>query len=385
MAPFRPTISRSQFLILPALILLAFTLGALPFPCQGQTDQDAERTRTLELANQAIAEAEKLVPDPSPIHTYYPESSKEERHKAKKMVATMDGLRKADMALSEFLTKHPDDVALLWTQVHLDFLKRQLPVEIAGREARKSDFITSAGRDPMKTLDHILELDPNDPNAYIRRAQLFAEPELRGLSIPSDLAAAAESARKAVELSPDDAYYRETQAGILLQMGRDREAKEVLQPLDGGHHPVYLLLLDWSTLPLPPQAVLDEDGTQLGAQVMALTGKSYPGLRTRSYRLAQNVAELETFYRGYWEDFRFSQKEVEITKGEYRRTFLAHFQWENDKWRLVDPVYPIPPNETGLIFTVYEHRIKAKTGDAVPPVGCTLTIDDFRPVSSAKP
>ena len=46
------------------------------------------------------------------------------RAEGRKMISAVVGLRKADAALSGFLKTHPDDLAFLWTQVHLDFLKR---------------------------------------------------------------------------------------------------------------------------------------------------------------------------------------------------------------------------------------------------------------------
>src|SRR5215472_13175524 len=292
---------RTSSFVIAKLVLLGASVVASTFAQQEQPqDQSAEYARALDLANHAISEAEKLLPTPGPVHIYYPESRKEEKRKAKAMIDAIEGLRKADAALSGFLKTHPDDKALLWTQVHLDFLKRQLPIWEAGKAANRDDFLPSPSRDPMKALDHILELNPNDPDAYFRKAQLYADPHLRGLSIAPDLRASSDSARKAVGRSPDNVYYRETLAGLLLVLGQDNQAMDALRPLDEGHHPAYLLLVDWSKLPLPDGAVSNKEATEIAAQLLATTGKDNPGLRERCYDVTQSVNDLESFYRGYW-------------------------------------------------------------------------------------
>ena len=88
----------------------------------------------------------------------------------------------------------------------------------------------------MKTLNHIVELDPNEADAYFREATLFASPGLRGLNLAPDLEKAIVCGHKAVALSPENADYRITLADLFLRMGRDREAMDTLQPLAGGRH-----------------------------------------------------------------------------------------------------------------------------------------------------
>jgi len=374
-------------LSLAVLALLATSPGGPALGGQALgAEQDAERSRALELANHTISEAEKLLPATSPVHVYYPESRKEEKQRAKEVLGAVGELRKADAALSEFLKTHPDDLAFLWTQVHLDFLKRQLPIYEAGKEAGRPDFLPGAGRDPMKTLDHILELDPNEPDAYFREAILFASPELRGLKLAPDFDKAIESARKAVDRAPENAEYREALANLLLEMGRDREAMDALQPVERGRHPAYLLLADWSRLPLPPGAVLNKDGMQIWAQMAAIQGEDYPGLRVRVYDIPQSAADIEAFYRTTWNGFRFyPDGKEEIQNGVREHGFVAYFQWQGEAWHLAEPSIRKQPGETGLTLLVSEYRKEATADGASVPVRCTLYITNNRLVSAAQP
>lgn len=378
---------RASTLVLATLVILGTLLGvSISAPKEPQGEQSVESKRALDLANNAIAEAKKLLPEPGPVHTFYPESRKEEKHKAKEMTDAIEGLRKADAALSEFLKAHPDDIALLWTQVHLDFMKRQLPIWEAGKAANRPDFLPSPLRDPMKTLDHILELDPNDPDAYFRQAELYANPDLRGLNIAPDYAAAIDSLRKAIDRSPDNSPYRETLASLLLEMGHDKEAMDALRPISNGHHPVYLLLVDWSKLPLPTGAVLNKQATEIAVQMLAVTGKENAEVRERTYDVDQNITDLESFYRGYWKDFHFVPEGAEeIRNGEHVRHFRASFLWQNGEWSLVGSDMSQQALETGLTIFVSEYRKDPKPGDGSPALRCSLSISDDRPVSSPGP
>ena len=382
----RSTGRTSTFVIATLFLLGTTVVASTSAPKRQQEDQSGEHARTLDLANRAIADAEKLLPKPGPVQTFYPQSRQEEKRKTKEMTDAVELLRKADAALSGFLKTHPDDNAFLWTQVHLDFLKKQLPIEDAGKAANRPDFLPSPARDPMKTLDHILELDPNDPEAYFRKAELYANPYLRGLRIAPDFAAATDSVRKAVDRSPDNARYRETLADLLLEQDHEKEAMDTLRPLNGGHHPAYLLLVDWSKLPLPAGAVLNKEATQIAVQMLAATGKDNPGLRERCYDVTQSVSDIESFYSGYWKDFHFSPEGAgEIKNGEHIRDFRASFLWQNGGWGLVGSAMSQQALDTGLTIFVSEHRKNPKPGDGSPAVRCVLSISNDRSVDDSKP
>ena len=90
--------------------------------------------------------------------------------------------------------------------------------------------------------------------AIVRKAQVPAS-ERAEVNV---LEKAIVSERKAVDRAPENADYRMTLANLLLELGRDKEAMDALQPLEGGRNPAYLLLADWSKLPLPAGDDLEE-------------------------------------------------------------------------------------------------------------------------------
>jgi hypothetical protein len=391
-----------RILTLAALMVLEASLGTPAFARQGQgaepnaerssgldassqafapDQQSAECDRSLEVANKATGDAEQDLPQ-SPVRIFYPQSSGEYKQKRKRLIAIVDELRKADGALSACLMNHPNDLPILWTQVHFDVVKRQLPLDDAGKAAAKPNFLPSPERDPMKTLDHILELTPGEPEVYYRKAMLFASPDLRGLNAPPDLASAIEFARKAVQGAPAIAWYRESLAEYLLQSDDDRGAMEVLQPLEGGHHPAYLLLHDLVSFPLPPGAVADRAGSSISAQLAAVAGKTEPGLRARAFNVGLSAAEIETFYRDRWKDFLFSSEGKEEMSADTQtiRRFVAYFEWQDDQLQITDPSRAEEAEKNGMIISLTEYRLQARSGANAPSVHCLLMIFDGRQV-----
>jgi len=236
-------------------------------------------------------------------------------------------LRAVDAELQAYLKSHPNDTNALLLQVRFD---------VAKHWAFWPDREPGAGRDPQKTLDRVLKIDSRNAEAYHRKARLLFS--ARSIS-EQQFAQAFECARKAVELSPQDADYRELVATALYSQGKTSEAADLVKPLQDGKHPMYRLLLDILRAPVPNGALFDVSIAEFSMQVAP---EEFHQFRAAGYLYPGPASEVEAFYRKVWPEFKRQPNPNSVYEGDPENGFAAVFRWSDSA--LTFSPEPFPPD-----------------------------------------
>jgi tetratricopeptide (TPR) repeat protein len=252
--------------------------------------------------------------------------------------------------LETYLQTHPNDVQALILSARLGRLINRTIVFIPERDTT----ITPDYGPFHAALDKALALQPNNSEAHYWKARLYG---LR--SHVYDLDQAINFARRALELEPENVAYREALTLYLIAAMKPDEAMTVMQEVNGGRHPIYLLLADLKDLPIHGDAIFLPEASEGLAQTHLESGaiRDYPYLRVRAYGLQASAAELEAFYRNHWPGFQlFEVKTEKVNSGSMRQ--LVQFL-QNNKG-LLQPVTKknkIPQfPKTGLLLIVVEFQ-----------------------------
>jgi hypothetical protein len=160
-------------------------------------------------------------------------------------------LHAVDSLLSDHLERVPDDLGALFLQVRLDrLLMAMSPVVISDGEQAPADPL-GPKRDPLRTLERILEIDPDNPLAFYSMARVYAMSDpLTGEE--HDLDKAIHFATRAVAGDPQNPAFSETLAILQVLAGREAEARQVFVDTGAiGHdsrlrHPTSRVLWDRS-------------------------------------------------------------------------------------------------------------------------------------------
>lgn len=191
-------------------------------------------------------------------------------------------------------------------------------------------------------LDRALSLEPDNAEAHYWQARLYgvAVPTINDdgllMSTSRDLSQAIFHTRRAVELKPSKQLYREALALYLFEAGLNKDAIDVMRVLDGGKHPIYLLLSDLEALPLPETAVFLPVESKGLAEMQMNRGRyeNYPYLRVRLYTFPGSATELEAFFRTYWPEIKLFENDREETEeGTVMRMLAQHFRWRRGNLR----------------------------------------------------
>lgn len=227
-----------------------------------------------------------------------------------------EDLGRARGLVEAHLAESPDDVEALILSARL------VHVEYSNK-----GFVSSAGGSfpdveaeivpRMKGLEHALELQPDNAEAHYWKARVYgisvpAIQDDRFAMVPVNHDVATASARRAVDLEPNNIAYREALATYLLVAQRDNEAAEVLRTVDGGGHPIYRLLVDLKAIPVPPNALFSHAESITFSEQQLARGRirDYEHVRVRAYIVPGSISELEDFYDDFWPGFKFYRKNV---------------------------------------------------------------------------
>jgi tetratricopeptide (TPR) repeat protein len=323
------------------------------------------------------------------------------------------GIEQADADMKVLLVERPDDPDLLVLSVRLERFHGRGVEMVSGKNA-EAELDQSAQASRARTdglaarLDRALVLQPNRADAYYWKARLYGmkQPVVRnGVFdyITLDLQESIRSGRRAVELAPDNAGYREALANYLLMDGKQDEAGEVMHTVAGGRHIISLLLADSKAVPLPSGAILDSSGSARFGEYEINTGRihDYPTLRVHTYIIYKPLSEVLAFYRERWPGFQFFKSEDDAVKTKDMEMQV----WAQELRGPVNALSPVasksdwdreakdselkPPNTDGpILFALTEiHRKSADapktlnmlTGDVpLQDITCLLTILDQR-------
>jgi tetratricopeptide (TPR) repeat protein len=252
---------------------------------------------------------------------------------------TLEELERTFEELRTYLDTNTDDVRSLILFARLgSVIDLSQPVMFSVNEDIPSSEDSYA---PLHTaLERAVTLEPDNADAHYWQARLYGvnEPTItddgRLTSKSKDLNQAIHHGRRAVELEPDEPRYRETLALYLFAAGLTSDAIGVMQDVDGGKHPIYLLLSDLEALPLPKSAVLSSIESKGFAEMQMSRGRyeNYPELRARIYTFPGSASELESFFQTQWSGIRlFENDRDENAEGAVVRTLAQHFRWRRGK------------------------------------------------------
>ncbi len=295
--------------------------------------------------------------------------------------------------LSTFLQISPDNVKALILSVRLGRIQ-VMQEPIVFRPGKETPPPPGKSRPLHATLDHALQLEPDNPDANYWKARLYSvrSPVIRDEKMyyePEDINKAIDFSRRAVKLAPNNVLYREALALYLVASNQADEAMAVLRDIQDGKHPIYLLLSDLRAIPIPQSAVLSAEDTENFAQMEMQEGRfvDYPNLRVRAYVLPMRAVEVEKFYRGHWPSFRLFKFETEkIEKGEME-VYAQYLKWRNGELTPVSSKNEVPADNPapsdGLAISVVEMRglplgLQHRIPTAAAGVYSNLVIINFR-------
>jgi hypothetical protein len=227
-----------------------------------------------------------------------------------------DDLTQARARVEAYLRHAPDDAAALLLQARIGrFILIQSLGAICAPDA---PCALNSGYDPtpfVAALDHALALHPEWAAAHYWNARFLADgrPVIRDgeFALDVDTAAVLAHAERAVALDPAGVRPRELLATTLADLGRYAAAAAALEPLEGGRHPLRVLLEEFDALPLPPGTV-PWPGRAPNAAGMDESPPRFTEYRSRALVTRLTPEEVAAFYRGRWPDVRFFRLAVAI-------------------------------------------------------------------------
>ncbi|MFV1985620.1 MAG: tetratricopeptide repeat protein [Thiohalomonadales bacterium] len=284
-------------------------------------------------------------------------------------------ISQAKKELDAHIKSHPDQIEALILSVRLSIIEELATPTVfsKGKEVpdSKEKFISQ-----HQKLDQVLKLQPDSAEAHYWKARLYGiRPPTIGESgrlekKPIDLKKAIQFARKAVQLDPKNIGYREA---LALYLVNDQQRKEALEVMSTGvteQNPIYILLKDTDSFPLPEGAIfLKADSESFGDMQMS-RGRitNYPLLRVQVFIVPMAASKIEAFYQQYWPKFKFFNQ---------RPGLFAQFMiFEEDglrptasmsevkKWKSLPNAIALSVNE--LLKPTEEQRKMSPAGQTLP-------------------
>lgn len=304
--------------------------------------------------------------------------------------------------LTAYLDSQPNDVRAVILSVRLArFQQVARPVVVQRGDTVPTFASLAAHYAPHHVaLNRALKLEPNNAEVHFWKARLYGlgydwMGMLYGISdAPAEEAAPArvhrDSAvhygRRAVELAPDRASYREALAVYLILNDQEQEAATVLQPVAAGRHPMSVLLSDWRAIPVPAGAVpLREQAHGLARMWMAEGAfQGFPFLRTRMYVVTMPADSVQGFYRKHWPGFRLFLMESEQQGRARQRSFSQFLTWRNGRVVPTQTKEQLPDEPTeGMLVALIEitnppAEVRQKFPVSLGSVFCSLSFINLR-------
>lgn len=221
----------------------------------------------------------------------------------------------------QYLTSHPDDLGTLMLlartgRIEAFFAPTTLRTEDGGWVGDTTDHLAPV----HALLDRLLVLEPRLAEAYYWKARLLAmsNPRFDGdsLIINVDWDGCLSTVERAVELAPAEGRYRELLALARAEHGDFAGAADAVRDLDGGKNLVYLLLSDFTAVPMPEDRIALPRVQSTFAEMYGQSGLGgYSNLRVRAFAVPGGAKRIEEFYRVTWPEFTlFFQQEDEISR-----------------------------------------------------------------------
>ncbi len=243
-------------------------------------------------------------------------------------------------------------------------------------------------------LDRALQRSPGNAEFHYWKGRLLAlfEPLRSGSRLDpqhSTLPQAIREMRLAASASPAQAKYREGLAALLLANDQEADAIAIYKDLQGGRHPMYLLLRDWAQVKLPAKTAPDPVATASLVQRAQFAGRDYALARCRAYLYPGTSAQFIAECRRRWPGFRLVQGPgVKTGERAGLKTYAQVFAW---KGGALAPSAATAKDlarapKDGLTFNLVEMRApKSAKPDpqlGVPPgaVYCTVIVENHRSV-----
>ncbi|MBI2968328.1 MAG: hypothetical protein HYY40_11035 [Bacteroidetes bacterium] len=211
-------------------------------------------------------------------------------------------------------------------------------------------------------LDRALSVDPNNGDAYYRKSRQFSGSGVTAGKGKHDdhgnFSQAMQFARKAVNLAPDNALYREQLALLLVEERNFEEASAIMKPVIGGTHPLFRLISDFREFSVPQEAVFLKDETGALAAQLTDTGAiaDYPGIRVHIYAIPYGVGDLELFFSKWFNEFVFFP--VEKDRKNAISTYRQYVKFLDSRPFATSSKKELPSEITGGIELLVEQYIK---------------------------
>ena len=308
--------------------------------------------------------------------------------RAKELLALLDKAPKqaedfepTAAALEKYLEAHPDDADALVVSARLTFLSFQYAKSDRPRQLLDVDVAAA-----HKRLDRALALQPDNAEAnYWKAWMLFNGGQLGGNPHGTTADDYVRFARRAVELSPREDRYKEGLADAFVNVGKPKEAMKVLAGVRNGQHPVYLILSDMESFPIPEKAVFEPEASEIAGTSLLDSGLVADNwyLRARVYVVPMAAAEVGAFFKKQFPSFVLGKPaDVEKDEGNQTAMYQVLFRRAASGWEQVRPL-PNQPKD-GLVVTIIEFRGYPEMDKVLPiPVGktfCLVSLHDLRPL-----
>lgn len=277
--------------------------------------------------------------------------------------ADAEQVQVAARQLRTFLDAHPDDVQALIVAARIGWLT-ELRAPVVMSQGKQEPPDPAAAYKPLQDLlDRALNLEPANAEASYWKARLY------GVTVPVrakewldyqpiDIDQAIRFARRAVDLAPQDVAYREALAQYLVIHQEPKAAIDVLKDVRQGRHPLYVLLSDFESIPIPEGAAFDRMFSTALAQTSSANGNipaDYASVRVRAYVVAIPVAEVAAFYRRHWPAFR-------LGKGD---------SFGSDRTSIVQYSFYLRPSPSGWV-------VQTRLPKKIPKEGMSFGIAEIR-------
>jgi hypothetical protein len=276
----------------------------------------------------------------------------------------------AESDLAAHLQSNPDDARAMLMGVRLAWMRESTtPVRLdvgTGRDVAAPDdaFAALAAR-----TDRVIGLQPTNAAAHFWKARIA------GIELPSikngvlvkasrDLQQAVASARRAVELEPENVLYRDALATFLVMDGKPGEALEAVRRVTGAGgapHPITSIFAAWQALPLPENSREQQQMARGLTDEQVDRGRitNYSSMRVRAYTVLTRMTDVEAFYKTRWKNFRLFEMASE-RDGPTRMTLFAQFlSWKDGRLepatnkRQVEDAPDRAENGVALIFAEF--------------------------------
>jgi tetratricopeptide (TPR) repeat protein len=164
-------------------------------------------------------------------------------------------LAQANTEMKAFLDAHPEDVDAIILSVRLARFQEASRFGVVSGKNAEEELAQAAKETRVRVdalagrLDHALVLKPDRADAYYWKARIYGVSQTairdgKFVRVSLDLQEATRNCRRASELAPENATYREALAQYLVLDEKYDDAADVMRPVAGGRHIISLLLAD---------------------------------------------------------------------------------------------------------------------------------------------